>query len=179
MLEWLEEWPKGEPVPAISIRQPFAAAVTWLGKNVENRSNWKFGHRGPILIHAGQANPHQEDAEFVYERAKRLPDISVEFLELWDPSEGRFSEQLQPLGAIVGMAWLEEVYSQEEPPPPDHEAAVSPWRNPEAGYWLHLTDAFPLEPVAFKGKVGLFKVPYELAAKLKPSRFLEEGESTD
>jgi hypothetical protein len=173
MLEWLEEWPKGEPVPAISIRQPFAGAVTWLGKNVENRSKWQFGHRGPILIHAGQTPPCQEDAELVFERVKDEPH-DPGFLELWDPSGGKYDQDLQPLGAIVGIAWLEDVFTPDDPPPPDHEAASSPWRNPEAGYWLYFADANPVEPVPFKGKVGLFKVPYDIAAQLRMPPGLED-----
>jgi hypothetical protein len=35
----------------ISIRQPWAWAIIWGGKDVENRT-WTTGYRGPVAIHA-------------------------------------------------------------------------------------------------------------------------------
>ena len=40
-------------------------------------------------------------------------------------------------------------------------------RSDDAGFWLHLSDIVPCEPVPFKGQVGLFKVPYDVAASLR------------
>ncbi|MFI1890403.1 hypothetical protein [Streptomyces jumonjinensis] len=39
---------------ALTIRQPWAAAITYADKRVENRV-WATSHRGPLLIHAGQS----------------------------------------------------------------------------------------------------------------------------
>ncbi|MFI1869716.1 hypothetical protein [Streptomyces jumonjinensis] len=39
---------------ALTIRQPWAAAITYADKRVENRT-WPSKHRGPLLIHAGQS----------------------------------------------------------------------------------------------------------------------------
>lgn len=51
---------------ALSIRQPWADAIIWHGKDVENRS-WPTNFRGPVLIHAGKAwgRDEQSDVEFV------------------------------------------------------------------------------------------------------------------
>lgn len=57
------DWPIGEPVPAISLRQPWATAVLFFGKDVENRSLWRFKHRGPIIIHASKSVPYQNEIE--------------------------------------------------------------------------------------------------------------------
>jgi ASCH domain len=38
----------------LTIRQPWAWAIIYGGKDVENRS-WLTKHRGPLLIHAGSA----------------------------------------------------------------------------------------------------------------------------
>ena len=37
---------------ALTIRQPWANAIIYLGKDVENRS-WPTRFRGPVLVHAG------------------------------------------------------------------------------------------------------------------------------
>jgi hypothetical protein len=39
-------------VKALTLRQPWAWAAIYGGKDVENR-RWKTRHRGPLLIHAG------------------------------------------------------------------------------------------------------------------------------
>ena len=38
---------------ALTIRQPWAAAITFADKRVENRT-WPTTYRGPVLIHAGK-----------------------------------------------------------------------------------------------------------------------------
>ena len=40
-----------QPILALSIRQPWAFAITHLGKDIENRTR-RLGHRGLTLIHA-------------------------------------------------------------------------------------------------------------------------------
>ncbi|MFD4143062.1 ASCH domain-containing protein [Streptomyces sp. NPDC058572] len=39
---------------ALTIRQPWAAAITYADKRVENRT-WTTSHRGAVLIHAGKS----------------------------------------------------------------------------------------------------------------------------
>jgi hypothetical protein len=41
-------------VKALSIHQPWAWAILFAGKNVENRT-WRTHHRGPLLIHAARS----------------------------------------------------------------------------------------------------------------------------
>lgn len=38
---------------ALTVRQPWANAIIWAGKTVENRS-WRTSYRGRLYIHAGQ-----------------------------------------------------------------------------------------------------------------------------
>ena len=80
----------------------------------------------------------------------------------------RIRVDLFPHGCIVGVANLVEVFTANNPPPADHPMNESPWRFPTAGAWLYLTDAISVQDVTFKGFVGLFKVPYEVASALKP-----------
>jgi len=41
-------------IRALTIRQPWAAAIAYADKRVENRV-WATAYRGPVLIHAGKA----------------------------------------------------------------------------------------------------------------------------
>jgi hypothetical protein len=45
-------------VKALSIKQPWAWAILYAGKEIENRS-WRTQYRGPLVIHAG-AQPHPD-----------------------------------------------------------------------------------------------------------------------
>jgi hypothetical protein len=56
------------PVKALTIRQPWAWAIVFAGKNIENRT-WITKYRGPLLIHAGDA--YNADAELP--RGVRVP----------------------------------------------------------------------------------------------------------
>jgi len=165
MLDILKTWPKGEPVPAISIRQPWASLAAWGIKDVENRSGWRYKHRGPLIIHASKTGPYLDDIEEARKLAKR-DKVDREFLDWMHPD--RFEETVFPGGAIVGVAILHDVFGPDDDIPEDHFSRVSPWASEEANYWLYLEDAVPLAPVPFSGRVGLFKVPYAIARRLKP-----------
>jgi hypothetical protein len=39
---------------ALTVKQPFAWAILYAGKDIENRS-WRTHYRGPLIIHAGAA----------------------------------------------------------------------------------------------------------------------------
>lgn len=56
-------------VRVLTVRQPWAWAIIQGGKDVENRS-WPAKHRGPLLIHAG--NAFERDG---YETVKRLATV--------------------------------------------------------------------------------------------------------
>jgi upstream activation factor subunit UAF30 len=161
----LRDWPKGEPVPAISIRQPWAAAVVWLGKDVENRSRWLFKHRGPLLIHASSADFDASDVKTMLEIA-RDDGVPASVLKAFSPTKHTAEAYAQ--GDIVAVVRLADVFGKEGDLPEGHPAADSPWASDDAGYWLYLTDVEPCVPHPFKGQVGLFSVPYEVAKSLAP-----------
>lgn len=169
MLDMLKDWPKGEKVPAISLRQPWAAAVCFFGKNVENRSNWPFKYRGPMLIHASQTKPHIDDIRAVLKIAK---DAGVGTENEWvrDMTECVSTMQCPAwflFGCIVAIADLTDVFGPEDEIPDEHPASDSPWVDDDANYLLCLENRVALTPIEYKGAVGMFKVPYEVASKLK------------
>lgn len=166
MLDLLAPLQRGEPVPAISLMQPWAGAVAWLGKDVENRKRWPFQYRGPIIIHASATKVYLDD--FAKLRAiATMKGLPTEIVELLDVERDDCLPDLLEQGAVVAVAQLADVFGPNDRIPADHPVTQSPWRNPALPYLLHFSTVVPVEPVPFKGAVGLFKVPYGIAAKLR------------
>lgn len=164
MIELLKNWPKGEPVPAISIRQPWASLVAWGFKDVENRSSWRYKHRGPMVIHASSSLPYLNDLQ----EARRLAEedeLGPNVLKSLHPDT--YAGGIFEPGAIVGIGNLANVYGPEDETPDDAIALASPWAAEDANYWLYFDEAIPVEPLSYKGRVGLFKVPWDVASKLE------------
>jgi hypothetical protein len=62
-------------VRVVTIRQPWAWAIVYGGKDVENR-RWRTSYRGPLLIHAGQnADPDPEASTRLLGVAERLGGV--------------------------------------------------------------------------------------------------------
>jgi hypothetical protein len=166
MLDLLRDHPKGEPVPAISLRQPWAGAVAYVGKNVENRSRWPFKYRGPMVIHAAAAVPSLEDFDRLLAVARK-DGCEEDLLEGLDPRSNEFLDGLFAQGAIVAVARLAEVFGPDDEVPEDHPAHDNPWARDDASYRLYFGEVVPVYPVKFRGAVGMFKVPFEVAARLE------------
>jgi hypothetical protein len=173
MLDLLKKWPMGEPVPAISLMQPWASAVLFFGKDVENRSKWPFKYRGPVIIHASKSGPYKEDLQRFVELAR---EDGATDEDLADISADSYPGGLFPQGCILGIANLTDVFQKGDSIPKDNPLNESPWKFKDAGYWLYLENATVVHPVAFKGFVGLFKVPYDVASRLRP---VQPGEQID
>jgi hypothetical protein len=162
MIDALKNWPVGKPVPAISLRQPWPTAVLFYGKDVENRSNWPFKYRGPLLIHASKSKPIAEQIEWMVNAAKK-DGVAEEDLEMF--GDGCYPLNL-PFGCIVAAANLKDVFGPEADVPEDHPVNESPWTDDESNDWLYLDQVVPVTPVPFKGAVGMFYVPYDVAVTL-------------
>lgn len=127
---------------AITIRQPWAWAIVWGTKDIENRTQpWPWNcHHGPVAIHAATGCTRAEYAEardYCLHLGLDVPPLA----EL-------------PRGAVVGMAQLEQVVT----------ATDSPWFN--GPYGLVLTGRRALShPIPAKGALGLWawKPPADFA----------------
>ena len=90
---------RGQPpaVKALTMRQPWAWAAVYGGKDVENRRQ-RTAYRGPLLIHAGQnADPGPEaSARLLWTMAD--PDVFGQPRAAW-----------QARGAIIGVVFLADV----------------------------------------------------------------------
>src|SRR5436190_7737466 len=119
-------------IPALSVRQPWAYAIVYLGKDIENRTR-RFGYRGPLLIHAGKSGSRAEYAgtiKWIRENAgrRKLPD----YLDM-------------QRGGIVGVVDVIDCVTSHS----------SPWF---AGpYGLVLANPRSLPFVPYKGQLGSFK----------------------
>ena len=165
MVELLKNWPVDQPVPAISLRQPWASAVALFGKDVENRSNWPFKHRGPLIIQASATKPYRSDLELFLKLARE--DGATDD-DLADISSESYPLNLFPHGQLIAVVNLAAVLERDDDVPENHPANESPWADDEANYWLYFSEAVALVPVQYKGALGMFKVPYDIAEKLEP-----------
>jgi len=123
---------------AISIRQPWAWAIMHAGKRIENRV-WRArpSYRGPLLIHAAKGCTRDEFMAGAC-RIKLASGVTVPPLAT------------MPRGALVATARLVDVI--------DTSQSSDPWAVP-GGIGLVLDDVRALEPIPWRGRLGLFDVP--------------------
>lgn len=114
---------------ALSIKQPWAWAIIYAGKDVENRT-WHTDYRGPLLIHASKTFDH-DGFEWIAENFAFDMPRKQEFLQ----------------GGIIGQVTLKNVV---------RKYPTSPWF---FGPWgFRLIDAKPLPFMPLRGQLGLFDV---------------------
>ena len=134
------------PDPVLSVRQPWAWAIIYGGKDVENRT-WSTLYRGRLWIHAS-GREIADDVEFVTElvakgwrgREETAPDALARAVEHYREAGTR--------GAIIGSVTLVDVRRYEEP--------VDVWAHGPFG-WL-LRDPRPCDPWPMPGRLGLWRV---------------------
>src|SRR5580693_2266204 len=95
---------------ALSIQQPWAWAILYLGKRIENRT-WSSDFRGPIYIHAGLKIDH-DGLESLRLDIESLPKI-------WRPQA--FS------GALLATATIVACVRPDDVPPGQAQWANGPW----------------------------------------------------
>ena len=126
---------------ALSIRQPWADAIIWHGKDVENRS-WRTDFRGPVLIHAAKAWGPQERADLAF-----VEDMTATKLEDVD----------RPLlGGIIGQAEIVDCVEEMD----------SRWFFGRYGFVLRNAEPLPFQPC--KGRLGFFTPDFTETPKPSP-----------
>lgn len=126
------------PTIALSVRQPWAHAIVYLSKNIENR-DWYARHparryrpNGPVCIHAaqGMTKAEYEDAAEFIEKISGMPC----------PKPHELTR-----GAIIGTVEIVDGVTH----------SYSPWFM--GSYGLVLANAKPLTvPIRAKGELGFF-----------------------
>ncbi|MDF2916608.1 MAG: hypothetical protein K0S70_825 [Microbacterium sp.] len=139
----------------LTVRQPWAWAIIFGGKDVENRSRNIAGtYRGPVLVHAGLTAVDDTDPIWNADRFRTAVDAA--------PATARDSMKVR--GAILGIVeMLESHHADECSGFGEDRGGCSQWA--EAEGW-HLTLAAPRalrEPIVFRGGLGLRRVDESLA----------------
>ena len=151
---------EAEPLRALSIMHPWAAAIAYGTKSVENRTwpapRWIIGET--IAIHAS-----------------KKPDISARL-----PAGESWPEHRMHLGAVIALAVVTGCHHSDEcmlpasVVPASGRTGCSPWAI--RGQWhIDLADVRPLaEPVPCRGSLGLWRLP-EDAEKAVRAQLGEDG----
>lgn len=117
---------------AVSVRQPWAWAISRAGKDVENRA-WSTMYRGELYIHAGKTVERFAVGQVVWLAGCALPE---EFA-----TDG-----------LVGKVRLVDVHHADE-----CFTTCSPWAEPGCWHWV-LVDRQRLPAlVPCRGRLGLFR----------------------
>jgi hypothetical protein len=130
---------------ALTIKQPWASAIAYGTKTVENRS-WeppRLPGGQELAIHAGKSS-----------------DVGA-----WPPI-GQFWDASQPLGAILAVATLAGCHDWDECENPDG-SLCTPWSQRFQWHW-QISNVRPLaEPVPCRGFQKLWTVPDEAEAAVR------------
>ena len=153
---------------ALTIQQPWAAAIAYLGKNVENR-DWPcpvalIGQ--DVAIHASAALPSRSGREMAWAMLANMAGadaIAASHLKTWDDLKGGCGHVLA-VATIAGCYSSNGRFNDERPACPIDD---SPWFFGEYGF--HLTNVRPLAgqvgPV--KGQLGFWNLPDDIAAEIR------------
>lgn len=123
---------------AISIKQPWAWAIIYAGKDVENRT-WipRDNYRGPLLIHASKTFD-MEGYLWILENSPKLFKT-----EIIMPGPKRFD-----MGGVIGKVNFKNVCRHLD---------ISPWMFGPWG-WV-FENPKPIDFIPYKGQLGLFNIP--------------------
>jgi len=138
-------------VKALSVRQPWAWAILYAGKRIENRT-WSTNYRGPLLIHAARGMTSRELVEAMNFMNKRNlhPDSMRHALQLYNLQRG----------GIVGKCELVEIFKPGEycatecSPAALNESRVW-WDYHQFGWLIDKVEPLPFHPC--RGHPGLFE----------------------
>lgn len=166
---------------ALSLTQPWAYAITHLGKRIENRLAWRgCKHRGPIWLHAsatkGRAFEECADglARVLVSAGRKVErDAMLEGpTPLLKTSHGYYSPGSITMGAIVARATIVDVIENERDFTRWVDAGGERDRSERIyqgqhwwfrGFALVLDDVIEIDPVPAKGALGLWRVPETIA----------------
>lgn len=134
---------------ALSVRQPWASAIVFAGKDVENRSQ-RTHYRGPVAIHASLAANDDLLDQYVRlavgSERRTLRDWIQRGRALYGLAKQEDLDAEVPTGHIIGIAMLVDCC----------ESFASPWWDgPDSWAWV-LRGVVPIEPIPVKGALGLW-----------------------
>jgi len=147
----------------LTVRQPWAWAIIYAGKDIENRTRNVAGdYRGPLAIHVAT----KYATEGLDLRA--LDDACDRWHDALDADCNHHPWQAD-VGAIIGVVDLVGVH--ESGAGFDHKTrkvqACSPWADWE-GWHLELANARQLaQPIPYRGGLGLRRLPADITEQIE------------
>ena len=133
----------------LSIVQPWASAIAFAGKNIENRS-WRTHYRGPLAIHASGKlyRDFLDHPQRTVRGGEKRPVIE------WI-NKGRRRYDLDPIevpevSQIVAIAMLSDCV----------EKSSSPWRGSAEWGWV-LEGVIPIEPIPWVGGLSIWDCKFK------------------
>lgn len=125
------------PKFALSVRQPWAWAIIYAGKDVENR-DWRkpnpgLTFRGRVAIHASSGMTRDEYDAIMPRSAPSIP-----------------APHLLIRGAIIGHVDVVDIVRD-----PGRETVTSPWFSGPVG--ILMRDPVAIEPIPCRGSLGFFE----------------------
>jgi hypothetical protein len=145
---------------ALTVRQPWAWAISSGHKRVENRS-WATRYRGQLAIHAGLAWDQDGVAALL-----ELCDFGQALPPKWWTEPG-----VLPAGAVVAVVDLigvcsETVSTMRRAPLGQVWCGCGPWAVPGAHHWQRDDVRGLAEPVPCRGAQGIWTVPDDVAGRI-------------
>lgn len=133
---------------ALTVKEPWASAIAYGGKNIENR-DWYTHYRGPIAIHAGA----KVDDEMLEHHCKQVRGGSKKKLGDWlrlglKRHWSDFDELVTP-SHFVAIAMIVDCVDK----------SSSPWFRGQWG-WV-LEGIVPIVPIPHKGSLGLWDCKFK------------------
>lgn len=130
----------------LTIKQPWASAIAFGHKDIENR-DWSTEYRGPVIIHAGlNTDQHaygQHPLEF-----SQIPPLHV-----------------LPTGVMIAVVDLVDITRD----------STSPWAQPDKFHW-HLANPRHLtEHIPYRGSLGLTWLTDDALALVNDALAIEGG----
>lgn len=140
---------------ALSIIQPWASAIAFAGKDIENRS-WRTHYRGPLAIHAS-GTLDQDDLRMlrrVVRGGKRLP--LIDWINRGRRQYGLDPEEEPKCSHIVAVAMLVDCV----------EKSSSLWWD-EGQKGLVISGVVPIEPMPWTGARSIWDCRFKYRPLMK------------
>ena len=130
---------------AITIRQPWAWAIIYAEKDIENRS-WKTNFRGRVAIHSSASMTREEYEEGCKSIRRRKPKIKIPAYE----------DMVR--GAILGTVEIIDCVDNSD----------STWFGGEYGFVLSRPEKLA-EPIKCKGALSFWNIPQNITSRINRS----------
>lgn len=136
-------------IRGLSVRPPWSWAITWAGKDIENRT-WGTTYRGLVAVHAS--------LKIERDALMATPAAIRKYLT----AQRDMDPRLAVTGAIVAVAELADCHDGAR-----EQGECSDWALRWQWHW-RLVNVRPLRtPVPCKGSLGLWRLPPDVEAAVR------------